>query len=53
MGETGAPLAHHVPDDRKVSAEDATEGLEDGVCTKWDVVPREVGASMAKNDGKT
>ena len=53
MGETGAPLANHVPDDGEVSAEDASKGLEDGVCTKWDVVPREVGASMTEDDGET
>ena len=52
MGEVGFPFAQHVPDDRKVGAEDATQRLEDGVCTKWDVVPCKVGVAVTENHCK-
>jgi hypothetical protein len=45
-------LPQHVPDYRKVGAEDAAQGLEDRVCAKRDVVPGEVCAAAAEHDGE-
>jgi hypothetical protein len=49
----GSVLAHHVPDDWEVSAEDATEGFEDGVCAEGNVVPCEVWTASAEDNGET
>lgn len=53
MREVGFALAHHVPDDGEVCAEDTTEGLEDRICAEWNVVPGEVGTTMTKYNCKT
>jgi hypothetical protein len=49
----GSMLAQHVPDNWEVSAEDATEGFEDGVCAEGNVVPCEVWTASAKDNGET
>ena len=53
MGQTGLALPEDVPHDGKVGAEDAAQGLENGVCAQRDVVPREVGIATTKYDGET
>jgi hypothetical protein len=45
-------LAQHVPDDRQVGAEDATEWLKDRVCAERDIVPCEVCTAAAEDDGE-
>ena len=53
MGQAGLALPEDVPNDGQVGAEDAAQGLEDGVCAERDVVPREVGIAAAEYDGET
>jgi hypothetical protein len=48
----GTALAQHVPDDGQIGAEDAAEWLEDGVSAEGDVVPCEVCAAAAEDDGE-
>ena len=48
MGQAGLALPEDVPHDGQVGAEDAAQGLEDGVRAERDVVPREVGVSATK-----
>jgi hypothetical protein len=49
----GSAFAQHVPDDRKICAEDAAERLEDGVCAERDVVPGEVGTAATKDNSES
>lgn len=53
MGQAGLALPEDVPHDGQVGAEDAAQGLEDGVCAERDVVPREVGIAAAEYYGET
>lgn len=48
----GSMFAQHVPDDGDVGAENATEGLENRVCTERNVVPCEIWAAATEDDGK-
>lgn len=43
----------HVPDYRKIGAEDAAERLENGVCAQGDERPSEVGVTVAEHDSQT
>jgi hypothetical protein len=49
----GAAFTQHVPDDGEIGAEDAAERLKDGVCTERNVVPCEVCAAAAEDDGES
>jgi hypothetical protein len=42
-----------VPNDWDIGAEDAAEGLENGVCAQRNIVPGEVRGTVAKDYGKT
>jgi hypothetical protein len=48
VGQAGLALPENVPDDGEVGAEDAAQGLEDGVRAERDVVPREVGVTATE-----
>ena len=46
-------FSEHVPYDGEIGAEDAAEGLEDGVCAEGDVVPGEICATATEDDGES